>query len=111
MDNEIDTMADWNSKHTPVATRVQIGLARTKTLKAIMHWVRKMIREGADCNIHKLTPALIAQLITKINATAGERDAVSKFCHPDSFSATDYKNWIEKVENDLDSSTGKSGVR
>ena len=29
---------------------------------------------------------------------------------PTPFSATDYKNWIKKVENYLDSRTGKSGV-
>lgn len=109
-DNEIDAMADRNSKRSPAATRVQMGLARTKALKAITHWVRKKIREGADCDLLELTPALIAQLIMEINATAGKRDSDSKLYYPDSFSATDYKNWIKKVENYLDSRTGKSGV-
>ena len=31
-DAQIDTMADRNSKRTPVGTRVQMGLARTKAL-------------------------------------------------------------------------------
>ena len=30
--------------------------------------------------------------------------------YPDAFTANDYKNWIKKVENYLDSRTGKSGV-
>ena len=47
-DNEIGIMADRNSKRTPINTRVQMGLARTKALKAITHWVRKKLREGDD---------------------------------------------------------------
>jgi hypothetical protein len=53
---------------------------------------------------------MIAQLITEINAASGRRDADSKLYYPDSFVASDYKNWIKKVENYLDSRTGKSGV-
>jgi hypothetical protein len=34
-DSELENMADRNSKRTPVASRVQMGLQRTKTLKAI----------------------------------------------------------------------------
>ena len=44
-DAEIDTMADRNSKCTPVGTRVQMGLAGTKAPKAITHWVRKKTRK------------------------------------------------------------------
>ena len=79
-DAELDAMADRNFKHTPAAQCVQMGLARTKLLKA--HWVRKKLREGVDCNLHELTPALIAQLITKINATAGRRDADLDLYYP-----------------------------
>ena len=43
-DSEIDAMADRNSKRTPTAMRVQMGLQRTKILKAITHWVRKKNR-------------------------------------------------------------------
>jgi hypothetical protein len=39
-DKEIESMADRNSKRTPAATRIQFGMARTKTMKAIAHWVR-----------------------------------------------------------------------
>jgi hypothetical protein len=109
-DAELDSMADRNSKRTPQNTRIQMGLARTKALKAITHWVRKKLREGIDCDLHELTPNLIAELIREINATTGKRDADSKLYYPDSFVATDYKNWIKKVENYLDSRTGKSGV-
>ena len=34
-DRELDTMADRNSKRTPQNTRIQLGLARTKKLKAV----------------------------------------------------------------------------
>jgi hypothetical protein len=109
-DSEIDTMADRNSKRTPNNTRVQMGLARTKALKAITHWVRKKLREGIDCNLHELNQPLIHELIREINETAGKKDSDSKLYYPDAFTASDYKNWIKKVENYLDSRTGKSGV-
>ena len=109
-DFELDTMADRNSKRTPVNTRVQMGLARTKALKAITHWVRKKLREGVECDLHELTPMLISELIREINAKAGKKDADSKLYFPDLFVAADYKNWIKKVENYLDSRIGKSGV-
>jgi hypothetical protein len=109
-DSEIDAMADRNSKRTPTAMRVQMGLQRTKTLKAITHWVRKKNREGAFCDLQELNQPLIAELIMEINSVAGKRDADSKLYYPDAFSATDYKNWIKKVENYLDSRTGKAGV-
>jgi hypothetical protein len=85
-------------------------LQRTKTLKAITHWVRKRIREEAECDLCLLNQNLIAELIMEINAAAGKKDADSKLYYPDAFSATNYKNWIKKVENYLDSRTGKAGV-
>ena len=111
-DAELDAMSDRNSKRTPAAQFVQMGLvARTrKLLKAITHWVRKELRQGVDCNLQVLIPALIAQIITEINATAGRRDADSKLYYPESFVASDYKNSIKKVENYHDSQTGKCGV-
>ena len=109
-DSELENMADRNSKRTPVASRVQMGLQRTKILKAITHWVRKRICEGAECDLCLLNQNLIAELIMEINAAAGKKDADSKLYYPDAFSATDYKNWIKKVENYLDSRTGKAGV-
>ena len=99
-DAELDTLADRNSKRSPAAHRVQMGLTRTKALKAITHWVRKKLRQGVNCDLHELTPAMIAQLITEINAaSSGKRDADSKLYYPDSFVASDFKNWIKKVEN------------
>ena len=77
-DAEIDTMADRNSKRTPNATRVQMGLARTKALKAITHWVRKKLREGVDCDLRELNQALIGDLIREINEKSGKKDADSK---------------------------------
>ena len=65
-DAELDLMADRNSKRTPINTRVQMGLARTKALKAITHWVRKKLREGSDCNPLELNPAMIADLINEM---------------------------------------------
>ncbi len=99
IDAELDAMADRNSKHAPAAQRVQMGLARTKLLKAITHWVRKKLRDSIDCDLHELSLALIAQLITEINATASSRDANSTLYSPESFVASDYKNWIKKVVN------------
>ena len=109
-DAELDAMADRNSKRSPVNQRVNMGLARTKSLKAITHWVRKKIREGSPCELRELTPQLIAELIGEINTKASKKDSDSKLYYPDAFSANDYKNWIKKVENYLDSRTGKSGV-
>ena len=51
---EIQTMADCNSKRTPATTRVQFGMARTKTLKAIAHWVRKKSRKRVTCDLREL---------------------------------------------------------
>ena len=109
-DAEIDAMADRNSKRSPANIRVNMGLARTKSLKAITHWVRKKIREGSPCDLQELTPQLIAELIGEINAKAAKKDSDTKLYYPDAFAANDYKNWIKKVENYLDSRTGKSGV-
>ncbi len=74
------------------------------------HWVRTKIPEGSPCDLHKLTPQLIAELISEINAKAAKKDLDSKLYYPDAFTANDYKNWIKKVENYLDSRTGKSRV-
>lgn len=109
-DAELDAMADRNSKRTPIATRVQMGLQRTKKLKAITHWVRKKTREGVECDLTELTPVMISELILELNASQGKKDTDSKLYYPDPFVATDYKNWAKKVENYLDSRTGKSGV-
>ena len=67
-DVELDTMADRNSKCTPYNTRVQMGLARTKALKAITLWIRKKVREGGACELHELTQPLIADLILEMGA-------------------------------------------
>ena len=40
-DRELDTLADHNSKGTPQNTRIQLGLARTKKLKAVKYWITK----------------------------------------------------------------------
>lgn len=109
-DREIDQMADRNAKRNPANQRVQFGLKRTKYLKAVCHWVRKNVREGAPCDVRELTPALIAELIQDMIARASQKDSDSKLYYPEAFSATDYKNWIKKVENYLDSRIGKSGV-
>ena len=42
-DAELDTMADRNSKRSPATTRVQMGLARTKKLKAVKFWINKKL--------------------------------------------------------------------
>ena len=107
-DAELDSMADRNSKRSPVNTRVQMGLARTKTLKAITLWVRKKVREGADCDLHELSPVVIAELIRELGMP--KKDADTKLYYPEKFVANEYKTWIKKVENYLDSRIGKAGV-
>ena len=109
-DTEIEQMADRNAKRSPANQRVQFGLKRTKYLKAVCHWVHRNVREGIPCDVRELTPALIADLIQDMVTKAGKRDSDSKLYYPETFVATDYKNWIKKVENYLDSRTGKSGV-
>jgi hypothetical protein len=109
-DAEIEAMADRNSKRTPANTRIQFGMARTKALKAITHWVRKKSREGTTCDLRELTPELITELISEINAIVGKEKSDSKLYYPDAFVANDYKNWIKKVTNYLDSRIGKAGV-
>ena len=52
-------MADRNSKRTPNNTRVQMGLARTKALKAISHWVCKKLRDGVECDLRELNQEMI----------------------------------------------------
>ncbi len=101
---EIEAMADRNSKRSPVDTRVQFGLARTKNPKAnITHWVRNKAREVLTCDLHKLTPELISTLITEINAYLGKKDSDSKLLYYlDAFVANNYKNWIKKVNNYID---------
>jgi hypothetical protein len=109
-DKEIESMADRNSKRTPANTRIQFGMARTKALKAIVHWIRKKSREGVTCDLRELTPAFIAELILELNAEAGKDKADLKLYYPDAFASNDYKNWIKKVTNYLDSRMGKAGV-
>jgi hypothetical protein len=103
---EIDQMADRNSKRTPVAQRVQFGLKRTKYLKAVCHWVRKNLREGIHCDVRDLDVPLIGDLIQEMATQSAKKDSDSKLYYPEAFVATDYKNWIKKVENYLDSRTG-----
>jgi len=109
-DSELDTMADRNSKRSPVPTRVQMGFARTKKLKAVKFWISKKIRENAACDLTKLTKPLIAELIREMSLEKSDKDADGKLYYPDVFNARDYKNWIKKVSNYLDSKKGKSGV-
>jgi len=109
-DKEIDAMADRNSKRTPANTRIQFGLARTKTLKAIVHWVRKKSREGVNCDLRELTPVFINELILELNAETSKDKIDLKLYYPDAFVSNDYKNWIKKVTNYLDSRMGKAGV-
>ena len=109
-DSELDTMADRNSKRSPVPTRVQMGLARTKKLKAVKFWISKKIRENAACDLTELTEPLIAELIREMSLAKSDKDADGKLYYPDVYNASDYKNWIKKVLNYLDSKKGKSGV-
>jgi hypothetical protein len=109
-DSELDSMADRNSKRSPAATRVLMGLARTKKLKAVKFWVNKKLREDAPCDLTELNDAKIAQLIREMSLVKEGKESDSKLYYPDAFNASDYKNWIKKVTNYLDSRKGKAGV-
>jgi hypothetical protein len=109
-DSELDAMADRNSKRTPQNTRIQLGLARTKKLKAVKYWITKKLREDSPCDLVELNDAFIAGLIREMSLAAGEKSTDSKLYYPEAFNASDYKNWIKKVTNYLDSRKGKAGV-
>ena len=110
-DDELDTMADRNSKRSPAPTRVQMGLARTKKLKAVRFWVVKKLRENSPLDLSELDDAAVSRLIREMAvAKAGVKDSDSKLYYPEAFVANDYKNWIKKVSNYLDSRKGKAGV-
>ena len=109
-DSELDTMADRNSKRTPTNTCIQMGLARTKKLKAVKYWITKKLREGAPCDLFELNDAFIADLIREMSIAKDDKATDSKLYYPEAFNASDYKNWIKKVTNYLDSRKGKAGV-
>jgi hypothetical protein len=109
-DSELDAMADHNSKRSPAPTRVQMGLARTKKRKAVKFWITKKLRENAPCDLVELTDAFIGNLIREMALIKSDKDSDSKLYYPDAFNASDYKNWIKKVSNYLDSRKGKVGV-
>ena len=109
-DAELDTMADRNSKRSPAPTRVQMGLSRTKKLKAVKFWVTKKIRENSPIDLTELNDAMIARLIHEMSVAKTGKESDSKLYYPEAFNATDYKNWIKKVSNYLDSRKGKADV-
>jgi hypothetical protein len=109
-DSELDSMADRNSKRSPAPTRVQMGLARTKKLKAVKFWVNKKLRENVPCDLTELTDGFIGDLIKEMALTKSDKASDSKLYYPDAFNASDYQNWIKKVSNYLDSRKGKAGV-
>ena len=91
-DKEIDKMADRNSNRIPAATRVQFGMARTKTVKAITHLVYKTNREGAKCDLCELTPGVITELISEIKNANKKEKGDSKLYYPNAFVANYFKN-------------------
>ncbi len=107
---EIESMAYCISKRTPANTRIKLGMARTKALKAIANWIRKKSCEGVDCDLRELTPEFITGLILELNAEAGKDKPDLKLCYHDAFVSNNYKNWIKKVTNYLNSRVGKAGV-
>ena len=109
-DSELDTMADRNSKRSPPNTRVQMGLARTKKLKAVKFWITKKLRENAPCDLTELNEAFIGELIKEMALVKTDKDSDSKLYFPETFVASDYKNWVKKFANYLDSRKGKAGV-
>jgi hypothetical protein len=103
-------MADRNLKRTPQNTRIQLGLACTKRLKAVKYWITKKLREDAPCDLIELNDALIGTLIREMSLAAEEKSTDLKLYYPEAFNASDYKNWTKKVTNYLDARRGKAGV-
>ena len=87
-------MPDRNSKRSPAP--IQMGLARTKKLKAVKFWISKKLRENAPCDLTEHTDALVGELIREMSLTTSGKDMDSKLYDPDVFNASDYKNWIKK---------------
>ena len=109
-DAELDTMADRNSKRTPAPLRVQMGLSRTKKLKAVKFWVNKKLRENSPLDLVELNDEMMVKLIREMSVAKTGKESDSKLYYPEAFNAADYKNWIKKVSNYLDSRKGKAGV-
>jgi hypothetical protein len=101
-DTKLDTMADCNSKRSSAPTRVQMGLAHTKKLKAVNFWIRKKLCENAPCDLTELTVAFIGELFQEMSLMKSSQDSDSKLYYPNSFTASDYKNWIKNVSNYMD---------
>jgi hypothetical protein len=82
-DAELDTMADRNSKRSPAPTRVQMGLSRTKKLKAVKFWVTKKIRENSPIDLTKLNDAMIVKLIREMSVAKTGKESDSKLYYPE----------------------------
>ena len=52
----------------------------------------------------------MAKLIREMTVAKTGKGSDSKLYYPEAFNAADYKNWIKKVSNYLDSRKGKAGV-
>ena len=109
-DAELDTMADRNSKRSPATIRVIMGLSRTKKLKAVKYWVTKKLRENAPLDLAELNDEMIAKLIREMSVAKTGKESDSKLYYPEAFNAAEYKTWIKKVVNYLDSRKGKAGI-
>ena len=108
---EIESMAYCISKRTPANTRIKLGMARTKALEEIAHWVRKKSRKRVACDLHEVTPEFITELILALNADSVKDKADLTLYYPDTFIPSDYKNWVKKMtKNYLDSRMGKARV-
>ena len=74
-------------------------------------WIKKKLREeDALCDLTELSDDFIGELIREMSLRNSDKDSDSKLYYPDAFNACDYKNWIKKVSNYLDSRKGKAGV-
>ena len=72
-DDEIDTMADQNSKCTPATQHVTIGKSCTKNMKEELYWVQKKVPEGGQLELSELTVPSIDLLISKVAAAKENR--------------------------------------
>jgi hypothetical protein len=111
-DTMIESMADKNEKHSPVATRIHFGIQRVLYVKAVSFWVRKQRREGIPVLIENLNPDVITQMVQKMNLehsmdASADDDKVGQLAK---FDPKKYVSWARSFENYLDSLHGKLGV-
>jgi hypothetical protein len=104
-DTMIESMADKNKKHTPMATCICFGIQHVLYVKAVLFWVHKQHREGIPVLIENLNPDVIMQMVQEMNLersmdASADDDKVGQLAK---FELQKYVSWAQSFENYLDS--------